>query len=205
MSTQKEVKIKRKEDYPANEIRKLIGEWYSGSIVVDDLSKHIFKCVFADAKKYKGTFDVDNIIQIYRKEAKEVVKSKAILSRMTRILNVAQKYHNLRALTYYDKLEWGVLESVVKLLYAMRDHKEYKKVRNKLGRVKGVTDVEYNNNMFDKVKELRKEYGVVDIDGATVVSNLEKKIDKLTDEQKRELYEWLKGKVETEDEEEVAA
>ena len=188
------------------EVKKaLLTAFYSAERKQEDVSSKLVTLFLDEFKKYKD-LGADFVVAAYQKAYEEVDKRVLSQRKYNNVLKTAHKYWAMKALTYYSKLEYSTLNEVVKLLWALRENDEaLKKCRNKLGRVKGTDDIDYNNNMYKRVRELRKEYGVVDIDGATVVSNLEKKIDKLTQEQKRELYEWLKGKVETEDEEEVAA
>lgn len=57
------------------------------------------------------------------------------------------------------------------------------------------TMISYNNKVSSKIKELRKRYNFVDIDGVTVITTLKGKIDKLSHDELMELSAYITTKL----------
>lgn len=51
----------------------------------------------------------------------------------------------------------------------------------------------YNNKLNKVIKDLRAKYGIIDIDGISVVSDIKKKVSKLSNTEKEELISFLQS------------
>lgn len=57
------------------------------------------------------------------------------------------------------------------------------------------TMISYNNKVSSKIKELRKNHNMVDIDGVTIITTLKGKIDKLSHDELMELSAYITTKL----------
>ena len=175
--------------------------------MADMSSKELFNVAYneylgASKEQHKS---VTKEINSYLEDA---IKSDAIRSGIKRIVTVARKYLEMKAITHLDIMTYESIRQTVSLLSFIQKHRpdELKTVRNKIGRVKKDSKVGYNNALQAKVKEIKAHYSISEVDGelkilsANVLYNtLEKSIDTYSKEDIQKLMELLESKLQKED------
>lgn len=171
----------------------------------DTSSKALFLAMFNHLKTYKENKPVRvEIVKAAVTQFESVTQNNAIIRRAKAIFRLAENYVSLKAFTHIDHIYMYNLETVIKVLEFMKHNhpSDLSKVSNRLSRVykKGVTPVDYNNELADKLNDIRKEYNIADVDGRfmTLKNNLVKLVDSLTPEQVAELHALTAPKVQPE-------
>lgn len=158
----------------------------------DVSSKVVFNDTIALLKENKVT-DVKSSIRGLVDDTKDVLSndfSTNIINRVVKTVKLAGAWYGKKLFTKHEVLFMYNIEGGLRLLDALEalskvdnpkvTEEDIKKVRNQLNRIKHSNDVSYNNDFEAKVKELMKEYNLVDIDGAII--QVETRIEKLWNE-----------------------
>ena len=119
-----------------------------------------------------------------------------IIRKLKTIGKMAEEANEVKLVIKLDTAYYYNIEASIKLM-AVLSEEQRTETRKELMACynKGLTMVAYNNIISSKIKELRKKFNVVDIDGVTVVTTLKQKIDKLSNEEKKELLQYLTNAV----------
>lgn len=125
-----------------------------------------------------------------------------IISNLKDITKLADKAYINKLLIKLDMAYYYNIKEAIKLFEAsqlLKDNKEdiQKDIRESLFNCYDKQDamVGYNNKVSSKIKELRQKYNFVDIDGVTIVSNIKHKIDKLSQDELKDLLSYINTKV----------
>jgi len=143
----------------------------ASSISLDTTSKQLFTLAHNEFIKVSS----ENI-KALRKDMnaylKDTIKSDSIRAGVSRVLNVSQKYSELKVITYLNDLTYENIKGAITLLsYIDREYEDksiLKSVKSKLSKVKN-KDFAYNNNFRTKLIELKQEYKVAITEEGTVV------------------------------------
>lgn len=115
-----------------------------------------------------------------------------IIKKLKTIGKMAEEANEVKLVIKLDTAYYYNIEASIKLMTVLNDEQRTETRRELMTCYnKDLTMVAYNNIVSSKIKELRKKFNVVDIDGVTVVTTLKKKIDKLSNEEKKELLQYL--------------
>lgn len=115
-----------------------------------------------------------------------------IMKKLKTIGKMAEEANEVKLVIKLDTAYYYNIESSIKLMAAINDEQRTETRKELMACYnKDLTMVAYNNIVSSKIKELRKKFNVVDIDGVTIVTTLKKKIDKLSNEEKKELLQYL--------------
>lgn len=120
----------------------------------------------------------------------EIVKKLKTIGKMAEEANEAKLVIKLDTAYYYN------IEASIKLMLVLNDEQRTETRKELMSCYnKDLTMVAYNNIVSSKIKELRKKFNVIDIDGVTVVTTLKQKIEKLSNEEKKELLQYLTNSI----------
>lgn len=127
-----------------------------------------------------------NAFNIISQGNNEIIKKLKLVSRMASEANDVKLVIKLEDAYYYN------IEASIKLMTVLNEEQQ-KDIRKELMACysKDLTMVAYNNVVSSKIKELRKKFNIIDVDGVTIISTLKQKINKLSNDEKRELLTYL--------------
>ena len=147
-----------------------------------------------------------NLLGLYRKhnDKKELILAlgnaynivsngnNEIIKKLKTIGKMAEEANEVKLVIKLDIAYYYNIEASIKLMAVLNEEQRTETRRELMACYnKDLTMIAYNNVVSSKIKELRKKFNVVDIDGVTVVTTLKKKIDKLSNEEKKELLQYL--------------
>jgi len=154
------------------ELQQAVKDWSQAFEKKDNSSTHLFVTVRKLLKGgVKGSENRQQHFNLYTKLLKEVSgNNNSLVVRGRRVYKLAESWTSFKAVAKEKELHFYNLEAVVKLFVYLEkeDNKEaLKKVREavKDSSVKGETKQEYNNTVAQTLKDLRKEFGVVEVEG----------------------------------------
>lgn len=127
----------------------------------------------------------------------------AIIDRLKAISRLAKSSVELKVILNLEQCFFYNIEAAIKLFEAINKSNKPTKEEDlkacrkaiKSANKEDISMSSYNNQVANEIKALRKMYGIVDIDGVAVVTNIKSKIDKLSDSEKLELLNYLQSKV----------
>lgn len=115
-----------------------------------------------------------------------------IIKKLKTIGKMAEEANEVKLVIKLDTAYYYNIEASIKLMSVLNDEQRTETRKELMACYnKDLTMVAYNNIVSSKIKELRKKFNVVDIDGVTVVTTLKQKIDKLSNDEKKELLQYL--------------
>ena len=186
----------------SNNFKSKVSSVVSSSYSLDMTSKELFLVAHNEFIKVSSEH-IKSLNKEINQYLSDTIKSDTVRAGIKRVVNVARKYSELKAITYVDRLSYDNIKGVVTLLHYIDSNYEdkavLKRVKNKLSRVKN--DHNYNNSFRTKLIELRNEYkivvteegNVIKLSGNQVVSTVKDNLDKLSDEQRAELIALLQA------------
>ena len=161
----------------------------------DSNTKDLFKVLLKLYRTHKEdknslVLSLGNAFNTISQGNTEIIKKLKLVSKVANEANEVKLVIKLEDAYYYN------IEASIKLMTVLNDEQRTE-VRKELMACynKDLTMVAYNNIISSKLKELRKKFNIVDIDGVTIISTLKQKIDKLSNEEKKELLTYLQTSV----------
>ena len=119
-----------------------------------------------------------------------------IMKKLKTIGKMAEEANEVKLVIKLDTAYYYNIEASIKLMSVLNDEQRTETRKELMACYnKDLTMVVYNNIVSSKIKELRKKFNVVDIDGVTIVATLKQKIDKLSNDEKKELLQYLTNAV----------
>ena len=193
----------------AKEVNKAKAVTSVNTITLNDKVNEALKA-FVTAFNRKDSSGKDlfiNLLSLYRKHndnKKELILAlgnaynivsngnNEIIKRLKTIGKMAEEANEVKLVIKLDTAYYYNIEASIKLM-AVLNEEQRTETRKELMACynKDLTMVAYNNIVSSKIKELRKKFNVIDVDGVTVVTTLKQKIDKLSNEEKKELLQYL--------------
>lgn len=128
-----------------------------------------------------------------------------IVSNLKEVTNLADKANSNKVVIKLDMAYFYNIKEAIKIMEAsslITDVTRKEEVQSDIRKSlfgcyskESDTMISYNNKVSSKIKELRKRYNFVDIDGVTVISTLKGKIDKLSHDELVELQSYITTKL----------
>lgn len=124
-----------------------------------------------------------------------------IVEKLKGIAKLAKASVDLKVILKIEDAFYYNIEGSVKLFVAIEkankltmieDLKDCRKVLKECYN-EADTMATYNNKLNKAIKDLRTKYGIIDIDGVSVVSDIKKKVAKLSNTEKEELIAFLQS------------
>ena len=178
--------------------RELLYNFIKSFNKADASSKELF-CTLLSF--YKQGFSKGSIMLEVGKIVNKANQGDELLARLRKLNELACKAYTSKVLlkvasAHFYNIEKSIkLFSVIQETYMKEDKEEVlKDIRETLFKCYGTSDsiTIYNNKVRTAIIDLRKKYNIIEVEGAEVVTNLKAKVLKLSEAERREIFEALK-------------
>lgn len=161
----------------------------------DSNTKELFKVLLKLYRTHKDDknsliLSLGNAFNTISQGNLEIIKKLKLVSKVANEANEVKLVIKLEEAYYYN------IEASIKLMMVLTEEQRTETRKELMAcYAKELTMVAYNNIVSSKIKELRKKFNIVDVDGVTIISTLKQKIDKLSNDEKKELLTYLQTSV----------
>jgi len=179
--------------------KELVRETAQNMVVADLSSKKLFLDTF-NLVKDNNVNNIKASINGIVDDAKDELGTEFTVNVKNRIINaikLAGSWYGEKFFMDIEALHYYNIEDTVKVINSLKDLanneqakvtiEDVKKAKNQLSRIKNNgSNVDYNNDYADKIKDIKKEFSLFDVDGKIVQmeKSIEKLFEMLTAEQK---------------------
>lgn len=178
----------------------------ANAMVTTDLgSKKLFLDTFALIKD-NNVNNVKASVNGLVDDAKEALADKYtsnIVNRIVNTIKLAGSWYGEKIFTQVEELYFYNIEDTVKVINSLKDLasneksavtvEDVKKAKNQLSRIDFKDNIQYNNDYADKIKAIKKEHQLYDVDGKIVQmeNSIQKLWEMLDETQKNNFKEFI--------------